>query len=271
MVGGWAMALALVVGPVAAADSSAASEVRFELRSPPPQGMAGPRQPADLPIELALDDGSAEGDVGVGFPTARQFVWFNSFDRASLGVSHVRLEEIWVLFQPGDNMTVGAPIELVVYLDTDGDPTTGAEVLATQNEAIQVLDGVTFSVYPLATPVVIVDPGDILVGVIPRFVDSGVMTTTMPAAIDSTSPAHRSWLGIWTGDPPDPPLLPADTMGTVDNFVPFDGNWMIRAYGSRVQAVEIPTLSPLGLALMTLGLAVIAVLSLRWRRRRALG
>ncbi len=64
------------------------------------------------PVQLLLDDDTAEGDFGVSISgRAQQFLWFNRFTLPTLPIV---LEEVWVLFSPGDNMAVGDPIELVV-------------------------------------------------------------------------------------------------------------------------------------------------------------
>lgn len=220
----------------------------------------------DFPVQLVLDDDAAESSFGVGFPAARQFLWFNQFDRGAVGA--FALEEIWVLFPPGNNVVPGAEVELVVYLDPDGDPTNGAQLLASYTETIQIVDGQTFSVYPLAMPLEIPDGGEVLIGVINRFVESGVTGETLPAAIDTSASQGRSWVAVWNGDPPAAPDLPSDnTFQLIDSFVP--GNWMIRGFGTPVDAVpviEVPTLGGLGLALLVL---LLAVAGLRFGRRSA--
>jgi hydroxymethylpyrimidine/phosphomethylpyrimidine kinase len=85
-----------------------------------------------FPVQLVLDDDTAENATGVLGAGAKQFLWFNRF--ASPG--QFRLEQVWVLFPPGANMTVGADIQLVVYHDPDGNPANGANLLATFDETI---------------------------------------------------------------------------------------------------------------------------------------
>lgn len=63
-------------------------------------------------FELAVDDGTAEADFGVGGATARQFLWLNRLTAPR----PLRLEEIQVLFPPASgDLDIGAPIDLVVY------------------------------------------------------------------------------------------------------------------------------------------------------------
>jgi hypothetical protein len=251
-----ATAMAMILTPAGAVLAQETIEWTFNPREALVATDQAPDTP--FPIQLVLDDGSSEGDFGVGSPNAQQFLWFNSF---TPGPGKMRLTEIWVLFSPGPNMAVGAPIEIVVYHDTDADPTNGAVLMASFTETIQAVDGVTFSVYNLSQPVVLQDPQDVLIGVINRFVVSGVTSTTRPAALDTTSSQGRSWLAVWTGDPPSPPVLPSDNLlTTIDTFIP--GNWMIRAYGTQDLRAGIPTLSHLGLLVLIALLATAGVVVL---------
>lgn len=199
------------------------------------------------PIQLIIDDDTPEGVFGVGAQSAQQFLWFNRFSNPG----PFSLDEIWVLFPAGANMAVGDEVQLAVYLDPDGDPSNGANLLTTLTETIQVVDGSTFSVYTLGSPLTILSSGDILVGVVDRFVESGVTSPTAPASMDTTASQGRSWLAVWTGDPPDPPLLPPDGVYTpIDVFQP--GNWMIRAFGSTQQLPAVPTVDWRGVVLLVL-------------------
>lgn len=211
-------------------------------------------------VSLVLDDGSTEGSLGVSAAAAaKQFLWFNQFQSPGPMV----LQEIQVLFPSGPNMTVGAAVDLVVYHDSDGDPTNGADLLLTMAETIQAVDGATLSVYPLAAPLPLAAGGDILIGVVPRFIVSGVTSPTSPAALDTTSSSGRSWVAVWTGDPPNPAILPPDgSLDLVDVFLA--GNWIIRGFGDPVPIVEIPTLGSMGQGLMIF-LFFVAV---GWRLRR---
>lgn len=201
----------------------------------------------NVDVQLMVDDDSVEGDFGVGGSVAQQFLWFNRFSPGSS--LPIRLNEIWVLFPAGPNMTVGADVQLVVYHDPDGDPVNGADFVASFDETIQYVDGNTFSVYSLASPLEFHDSGDILIGVVDRFVVSGATTSTRPAAMDTTASQGRSWVAVWTTDPADPPVLPADSVyQTIDGFV--SGNWMIRAFGDQIQTPAIPVHTDLGLIVL---------------------
>jgi hypothetical protein len=213
------------------------------------------------PTQFVLDDGTSEGTFGFGGANAVQFLWFNQFD---LPGSLVDLNEIQVLFPAGPNMAVGTAVDLVVFHDSDGDPTTGATRLATLPVTIQNVDGATFSTYSVNPPLHLPESGELLIGVIPRFIVSGVTTQTSPAAIDTTVSQGRSWIAVWTGDPPMPPDLPPDLLiDTIDVFAA--GNWMIRATGGDTPPVAIPTASPAGLVVLALLLLGTSITLLRRR------
>jgi hypothetical protein len=242
------------------------AELSFELAPSVPEALP-PLPPIGVfPVQLVLDDDAAEGTVGVSDAGgAREFLWFNRFTPPGGAFD---LEEVWVLFPPDVNMAVGDVVQIAVYLDPDGDPTNGANLLATFDETIQVLDGSTFSIYPLAPAVPILAPGDVLIGVVPRFIESGDPAMA-PAAVDTTASQQRSWIAIWTGDPPDPPVLPPDSLiDTIDNVAPAAaGNWMIRGFGVPAQAVvEIPALGGIGLLALALTLGAGGLVALRRRR-----
>ena len=231
-----------------------------------PQSIAADPPGARLEgLDLVLDDGSREADFGVSDVTSSQFLWFNRFAAPTGGID---LDEIQILFPSGPAIVPGAAIQLVVFTDADSDPATGADLLIALNETIQVADGVTFSTYTLDPPLrVPAGTPDVLVGVVNRFVISGVSQPSRPAALDTSASAGRSWLALWTGDPPEPPELPPDDVLDLIDFVE-PGNWMIRASGTRLPVTEVPALSPSGLAILTLLLALGGVWMLGRRQRQ---
>jgi hypothetical protein len=92
------------------------------------------------------------------------------------------------------------------------------------------VDGATWTAYSLSTPLLLTDPGDVLIGVINRHVIGGIYDLSFPAAIDTTTSQERSWIGWWNTDPPDPSVLPPD--GTLNLMTGENaGNWLIRGYG----------------------------------------
>jgi hypothetical protein len=255
----------LALALLALAQTAVAAE--FELVTTSRQQhdrQALPPVPPDYTLQLMIDDDSSESDLGVvtSSGAGKQFLWYSQF--AATGFP-IQIEQIWVLFPPGDNINVGDPVQLVVFSDPDLDPSNGATLVATFDETIQVVDGVTFSVYDIDPPLQIDTEGDVLVGVVNRFVTSGVTLTTQPAAIDTSGSQGRSWLAIWNGDPPDPPTLPADGLNDlVDRFEP--GNWMIRAFGEATQLQPqpaIPTMGRTGLVALIVLLVIAGALLIR--------
>lgn len=178
-------------------------------------------------VALSLDDGTAEtsiGDVG-------QFIWLNRFTPAPSEFPF-QLEEVSVMF--GTTLTSpGDAIEILVYEDTDGDgdPGTGAVLLASFDETIQTADQATFNVYSLKPAVQLNGPGDVLIGIVNRAGFEG--NNDFPAAFDQSPSQGRSWAASYlAGDVPDNPPLPADEQwGTIDSFG-LPGNWLLRGAGT---------------------------------------
>lgn len=205
-------------------------------------------------LDLVLDDGSAEADIGFGNPA--RFLWFNQFD---IPVDGFVLNQIQVLFPNAANVTAGSPINLVVYRDTDANPANGAELLLNLTETIRIADGTTFSSYDLSTPLTIDNASHMLIGVINRFGAAGMLPLTFPAALDQSSVQGNSWLAIWNAEPPATPDLPADAItDRVANVIGGGGNWLIRASGNAA-AAPIPSVSAWGLVVLALLLGVIGI------------
>jgi hypothetical protein len=224
-----------------------------ELAGPTVDAIPPLPDPGTYPIQLVIDDDSAEGAFGFLGANARQFLWLNRF----VDPGNFALEEIWVLFPAGTDVAPGEAIQLVVFVDPDGDPTNGADILATFDDVVQVADGVTFSVYTVP-PVVKSTPGDVLIGVVNRYFDTGVdPPPTLPAAFDSTATQNQSYFALWTGDAPDPPDLATAT--SISLFAgAAEGNFMIRGFGTT-EAVIIPSVGGAGLAALATLLALVGV------------
>ncbi len=243
-------------GPVDVPPKPPAYELIFESRDFADRASPPLPDPLTFPVQLVLDDDGAEGVFGFSGGTARQFLWFNRF--ANPGP--FSLEEIWVLFPSSMDVPPDGDIQLAVYLDPDGDPTTGAELLATYDDMIQATDGDTFSVYPISPPLHIVNTGDVLIGVVNRYFTGP--PPTLPAALDTTASQDSSYFALWTDDPPDDPDLgSAIQIEVLDGAVA--GNFMIRGFGRPFGVPFIPTLSQWGLMLLAGLLAAFAV----WRLR----
>jgi subtilisin family serine protease len=195
------------------------------------------QQALDGAVSLEIDDGDAETSLGVTSGSSGvsfQFIWLNRFSPAVADFPLI-LEQIQVFFDGiGQGASVGDAIDLVVYRDADGNPANGATWLATYSETVKAADGTNWSVYDLDPAVTISSPGDVLIGVINRYVSSSSTPANYPAALDESASQRRSWIGWWNGDPPDPAVLPpTSSFDLVDDIngsgVP--GNWMIRGYG----------------------------------------
>lgn len=110
------------------------------------------------------------------------------------------------------------------------------------------------------------DRADVLVGVIPRFITSGVTPPTRPAAVDTTAPQQRAWVAVWNGDPPASPTLPPDALIVpLETLQPGGGNWMIRAFGTLAEPAapySVPATQAVTLGVLAL---LLALTSLRRR------
>ncbi len=222
-------AMAVPLALPAAAEIQATSDGSPSQPSPAPAGG---------PIDLILDDGTADNSIGDG----GQFIWLNRFTPDAVDFPF-ELSQISVVFG-ATGVLAGDAVELLVYEDTDGDgdPGTGAVLLAIYDDVVQIADGVTFSVYALGVPVRLDGPGDVLVGVVNRYSFEG--NGDFPAALDQTASQMRSWAASYlAGDVPPLPPLPGDEQwGTIDSFG-FPGNWMVRASGQGVVPVQLQSVT----------------------------
>ncbi len=210
-------------------------------------------------FNLSLDDGSYEDTLGNMLDG--EFIWLNQFSVNPRG-SIVTLEQVQVLFPSGQGINVGELVDIYLYMDPDGDgdPATGAVLQRSiKNAEVQAVDGVIWSSYNLTSPLRLNNAGDLLVAVVNR--TAGTDFGEQPAALDQTASQGRSWLGInMSGVISDPPVFPADIIwGTVDSLGS-PGNWMIRVSGESLPK-PIPSLSVIGIALLTLMLSVVVL----WR------
>jgi len=177
-------------------------------------------------LELAVDDGTAEDSIGL--TAGGQFLWLNRFTPNPADFPF-HLDQVSIIFN--DTVNVGDDIQLVIWQDADGDPSNGAVFVYAENATVLNNDFATWNNYQLAISPVFFGPGDVLVGVVNRSGASGL--SDYPAAVDQSSTSQqRSWIGIYSGDPPDPPTLPPDSdFGVIDDFG-LAGNWTLRASGA---------------------------------------
>jgi hypothetical protein len=217
-----ALSLGFVAGPAAADSQPRLVQLGSNAA---PEGLAPSPWSPDAPVELVIDDGSAENSIGLS--AGGQFVWMNVFtpDPADFPFQLSVVSVVWP-----DTMAEGDQVQIVVWEDTDGDgDPSNADYLYSEDAVVMNNDFTTWNDYELAAPVMLTGPGDVVIGLVNRSGGAGYLD--YPAAIDQDDPQLRSWLGAYSGDPPDPPTLPADNLwGRIDDFG-FPGNWMIRGAG----------------------------------------
>jgi hypothetical protein len=187
--------------------------------------MAAMAPAVNADVELILDDGSAEDSIGL--TAGGQFLWFNRFTPNPDALPFF-LEEVLTLFNT--TVAVGDEMQLVVYSDADGDPTNGATYLGGETFEVVTNDLATWNSYVLSDPILIQDAGDVLIGFVNRSGASGY--SDFPAAVDTDSSQGRSWIALYSGDPPAEPPLPSDSdMMPIDD-IGLPGNWTLRGMGS---------------------------------------
>jgi len=187
-----------------------------------------PAAPDGVAVELVLDDGSNENNIGIG--GSSEFIFANYFSPEA-NLFPLFLDEVQVYFEGGTTgVQAGDDIIIVFYKDDDGNPTNGADYIAGYPTTIQSVDA--WNTYVLSTTVPFDAPTNIFIGVIAMETPG---TSYFPAAIDADASQGRSWAGWWsTSPPPDPPTLPPNnTWGLIDAFG-FPGNWLIRGYGESL-------------------------------------
>ena len=208
-------------------------------------------QQSDADQTLQLDDGSAENAVGFNDDTNNDgtadqslgALYFNRFTPPP-GDFPLELHDVQIQFGTLDEdgniadggLSAGDVIDIYVWSDADGDPTTGATIEAVLTDQTLGAIDATFQTFAFPSAVQINSPSDVLIGFVNRTLPSAA---TFPAAIDQTATQGRSWITAYAnnaGDnvpPGNPPNLPAD--GDNDLFAVIDdanaelaGNWMIR-------------------------------------------
>jgi hypothetical protein len=231
-----ALVLAVLAAFVVVSAADAAVQFTASGRNPNPVTVQPWRAPGD-PVNLVLDDGSRDNDIGIG---GYQMVWLNRFTPTEFPI---RINLVQVYFSTAGGAQVGQTFDVFLYANTAGsaDPAVGAAYVGGQTgNAITVVDGWTD--VALTMPLDFAGPGDVLVAVVNRTV--AVAPSTWPAAMDQTTTQARSWAG-WYGTttitpPPTPPTLPPDNWTLIDAYFP--GNWMVRATGA-VTPAELITLT----------------------------
>jgi hypothetical protein len=195
------------------------------------------------PFSFVLDDGV--GENAVGLTGGAQFLWFNRFTPKSYNFP-ITIDQVQLMFgYPGSTggINVGELVDIYLFEDADGNPANGATHRASLNDqAVQAVDGTTWSDYNLPAPVTFNGPGDIIIAVVNR--TAGVTSSTFPAVIDQSSDSHqRSWIGFGEvpSDPPDFTEFP--NFDVIDSFG-LPGNWLVRGSGTGVVPCDNPANVP---------------------------
>jgi hypothetical protein len=223
--------------------AGAADKSRIGSGKPGSPGSVGARIGGDLlppgdPVNLQLDDGTAENCIGLT-GAGGQFIWFNRFSPTEFPVGLTQIQIAWPNSAGCNLVTVGDGYDLFTYSDADGNPANGAvNVSSHTGQAVTGLGVFQSTSFPMTN---YAGPGDILVAAVNR---TGMSGPDFPASIDQTGSQVRSWIGIYNvGNPPVPPPLPADAFFAIVDTVPgLAGNWMIRASGV-VTPVELQGVS----------------------------
>jgi hypothetical protein len=196
-------------------------------------GKTGQWQPAS-PISFVLDDGSQERSIGWNDGTfAYPAVWLNRFTPPA-GSYPLTLNQISIQFPDPTSAGIdlsGLSVDLLVYLDTDGDNNpANATKLAQLHTTVTVADGTTFSNYPVN--IAVPGPGDIYIGFSDTYNSGGFLLNNYPAPQDTNGSQVRSWVAAdGTNDPDYNNLGNNSTLSTIDSLG-YAGNWVIRASGT---------------------------------------
>lgn len=179
------------------------------------------------PVELILDDGTADNGIGIGGTS--QFIWVNRFTPAAEQYPFT-LNRVDIYWDSSGMVNAGDDFDIIIYQNTSGsnDPAVGGEFISKQ--AIKATNLNSWESYELTEPISFAGPGDVIIGVAALEMPG---TSYWPASIDNTASKGRSWAGWWSTDVPNPPTLPPDeAWGLIDSFgAQFAGNWLVRGYG----------------------------------------
>lgn len=191
------------------------------------------------PVNYVLDDGSADNTIGLNTgPTANQFLWFNRFQVDPTDLP-LRVDQVQVFWSNlGANPpVVGNAFSIHIYSDADNNPANGSTHVISQAVNIGVVVS-AFDVHNITAAPAIPSGVNLLVGLVDRWVTTGVSPMQFPAAIDQTDPDNvRSWVGSDTsGTMANPPVMPTNGLfNTIDSFgALLAGDWMIRATATVV-------------------------------------
>lgn len=181
-------------------------------------------------VDMIVDDGTIETNVGYGGAGADHFMFFNRFT-PGVGEFPFALTQVQVWWDSGQ-VAIGDAYRIVVLADTDGDgDLSNATVVYEEPFTIAATD--VWDTYNLVAPQLLSGPGDVCIG-IAQDTDSAY-----PGAFDQTASQGRSYVADWALDCTTGPFYcptpitwpPACTLATIDSLG-LPGNWMIRGIGT---------------------------------------
>ncbi len=218
---------------------TAVDDLLYDIEESAPAAVVlGGQREANPPqdISLVIDAGIAT-IIGVD---NQEILWFNRFTPGPLDIPFT-LEEVSIGFAPGNaGVVAGDLFDVHVWFDPDGDPTTGANhVASVLNQTITA--GVNFQTVTLPPGINIdSDSGDVLIGVVNR--TTGELYRPAVADAPGTS-QQRSWIafnfpGGVAGDPPV--FSEAVSFALIDNLLA-GRNWTIRGFGTGGSACLTPS------------------------------
>ncbi len=184
-------------------------------------------------IAFALDDGSYEDNIGWGDSQAsveRSALWLNRFNATgALSIDSVSI--LWPTNTAGS--LVGKQINIVAYYDADadGNPTNAARLGADNLKSIAGLNAFETYAASFSVPAA----GDVYVGYFSTYANGGSTPMLYPAAIDTNSVTHASWIAANSAGNGNLNLGANEVVGTIDDLSgnAINGTWLIRATASE--------------------------------------
>ncbi len=170
----------------------------------------------------------------IGANPGQRLVWCNRFSPAAEDFP-LYITKISVLFPAG--VPVGRPVDLVVMRDVATGP------VYTRHVTVAQADGATWNEYQLPQPLLLLEAGDVFVGVVDRGEVEGEFFVGLA---DVNAPtASRAWAGQYATDPGSPLAWPPSTVwGTLDSLQVYA--FAVRAAALRASAPTITSISPDG-------------------------
>ena len=201
----------------------------------------------DAMLRFILDTGFLDEVVGFNNgTTSYPAIWLNRFTPNPSDYP-LHLDTIGIQW-PDANMAgtnlVGKTVDLLVYLDTDGnnDPSNAIKIAQIPNQTITVADDINFQYFPV--DITVNGPGDLYIGFADTYNSGGHSPVSSPAGLDIDSPQLRSWAAANGATDPNYDNLGGNQMlGTIEQLSGgfTTGNWVVRAIGENVSSCQTTT------------------------------